>query len=51
MAKEFDVEKWVEERKARWEVICSLGDTDKVRDPQAIMEMSDEEFKAWSNQA
>lgn len=40
----FDIEKWVEERKARWAEICAMGDPAKVRDPQAIMEMTDEEY-------
>lgn len=46
----FDINKWLEERKARWAEIVAMGDQDKVRDPQAIMEMTDEEFEAWSNQ-
>lgn len=43
-----DIDKRVEERKARWAEIVAMGDPEKVRDPQAIMEMTDEEFAEWS---
>ena len=46
----FDIDKWLEDRKARWAEITAMGDQDIVRDPQKIMNMTDEEYEAWCNQ-
>lgn len=41
----FDIDKWVEERKARWAEIVAKGDPEKIRDPQEILEMDEETYK------
>lgn len=41
----FDIDKWVEERKARWAEIVAQGDPEKIRDPQEILEMDEETYK------
>lgn len=43
----FDIDKWIEERKARWAEITAMGDQSDIRDPQAILEMSDEEYAQY----
>lgn len=43
----FDIDKWIEERKARWAEIVAMGDPDEIRDPQAVMDMSDEAYAEW----
>lgn len=46
----FDIDAWVEARKARWAEIVAMGDQSAVRDPQEIMGMTDEEYDRWINQ-
>lgn len=43
--KEFNIDKWLEERKQRWAEICAKGDQAEIRDPKAIMEMDEETYK------
>lgn len=42
---QFDIDKWLEERRQRWEEIMAMGDPDIIRDPRAILELDEETYK------